>query len=40
MFDQLNQCMLLMDEHLMVSVPQNDQDWKLRCMLTTVEPEA
>ena len=38
-FDQSNQCMLLLDEHLMVSMAPNDQDWMLRCMLTTVEPE-
>ncbi|WFB46690.1 chaperone SicP [Vibrio coralliilyticus] len=38
-FDQSNQCMLLLDEHLMVSMTSDDQDWLLNCMLLKVEPE-
>jgi hypothetical protein len=39
-FDQSNQCMLLLDDRLMVSISPDDQDWLLNCMLTKVEPES
>ncbi|NRB66648.1 MAG: chaperone SicP [Vibrio sp.] len=38
-FDQSNQCLLLWDEQLMVSIAPKNDDWVLRCMLTKVEPE-
>ncbi|EFP98626.1 chaperone SicP [Vibrio caribbeanicus] len=39
-FDQSNQCMLLLDDCLMVSILADEQDWLFNCMLTKVEPES
>ncbi|MDN3611193.1 CesT family type III secretion system chaperone [Vibrio ostreicida] len=38
-FDDCEQCVLMIDEHLVVSLTPQDQDWLLRCMVTEVEPE-
>lgn len=38
-FDQSNQCMLLLDSHLLISIKPQSECWDLTCMLTKVEPE-
>lgn len=38
-FDQSNQCMLLLDSHLLVSIKPKSDRWDVTCLLTKVEPE-
>lgn len=38
-FDQSNQCMLLLDSHLLISLKSKGERWDLTCMLTKVDPE-
>ncbi|MBU2898908.1 chaperone SicP [Vibrio hepatarius] len=38
-FDQSNQCMLMFDRHLLVSLAPEEEHWKLTCMLARIEPE-
>ncbi|MCG7490134.1 chaperone SicP [Vibrio sp. Of14-4] len=38
-FDQSNQCMLLLDSHLLISIRPKSEGWIVTCLLTKIEPE-